>query len=311
MNIVITGGSGFLGSKLAEKFLIKGHKVTILDKKKILITKKNKILKKAKFIKSDITSEKSLKKFKIKKNSVLLHCAGQPSAAKSFQNPSDDLKKNIIGMLNIINFSKENKVDKIIFASTFNVYKENFKISELKEDSECSPKSLYAISKLSAENYLRVYATHLKLKWNILRMFNIYGPGQDPKNSFLGMISIFLNMARNKSKILVKGSLSRFRDFIYIDDVTDAWHKVALDKKNFNKIYNLGNGSKTTLKKLFASISNVLQKKLNIKELKGTPGDFMGCYSNINKIKRDLNFKPKVSLKKGLRLFNKWLDENK
>ncbi len=311
MNIVITGGNGFLGSKLAEKFYKEDHNVTIIDKKKNSINKITEQKSKIKFIKANILSQKSLSKIKIKNNSILLHCAGQPSAAMSFQKPLDDMKKNIEGMLNIIDFSKKKKIKKIIFASTFNVYQENNKIPKLKENSVCVPKSLYANSKLSAENYLKVYATHQNIKWNILRMFNIYGPGQDPKNNFLGMISIFLNMAKNQSKIQVKGSLKRFRDFIYIDDVTDAWMRVAKDKKNFNKIYNLGTGSKTSLKKLFQIISKVLNKKLVIEELKGTPGDFMGCYSDMGKIKKDLKFKTKTSLKNGIEKFNNWLNEKK
>ena len=166
---------------------------------------------------------------------------------------------------------------------------------------------MYAISKLAAENYLRVYATHLGLKWNILRMFNIYGPGQDRKNKNLGMISIFLNMAKNNPKVLVKGSLKRFRDFIYIDDVIEAWYKLALDKKNYKKIYNLGSGTKTSLKVLFDLIAKTLNKKIFIKEATGTPGDFLGCYADISQIKKDLKFKPRIKLKEGLKLFNSWL----
>lgn len=309
MNIIITGGNGFLGSKLLEKFIEDGHSITIIDKKKKSINKLPFKKFKIKFFKADITSLKSLSKIKIKKNSILLHCAGQPSAAMSFLNPVDDMKKNIEGMLNIINFARANKVHKIIFASTFNVYEENAKTPILEEKSNCLPKSLYANSKLAAENYLRVYASHLGIKWNILRMFNIYGPGQDPKNKYLGMISIFLNMAKKMTPIQVKGSLKRFRDFIYIDDVTEAWLKVAKDKKNYNKIYNLGTGKKTSLKELFFIISKVLDKKLVVKELKGTPGDFMGCYSNISRIKKDLKFKPQMSLLEGIKKFNNWLNE--
>lgn len=307
MNIIITGGNGFIGTNLAEKFSSNGHKVFLLDYKR----KSNKkiVSKKIKFQKVDITSLKSLNKVKIPINSTLLHCAGQPSAAVSFQKPYDDHKKNILGMMNIINFSKKNKVKKIIFASTFNVYKENFKFSKLKEISECDPKSLYAISKLAAENYLKVYGNYLGLKWNIVRMFNIYGPGQDKKNKNLGMISIFLNMAKNNSKVLIKGSLKRFRDFIFIDDVIDAWYKLTLDKKNYNQIYNLGSGKKITLKILLKHIEKTLNKKIFIKEEPGTPGDFLGCYADTSKIEKDLKFKPKVSLNKGLNIFNNWLDQ--
>ena len=109
MNIVITGGNGFLGSKLAEKFYKEDHNVTIIDKKKNSINKITEQKSKIKFIKANILSQKSLSKIKIKNNSILLHCAGQPSGAMSFQKPLDDMKKNIEGMLNIIDFSKKKK----------------------------------------------------------------------------------------------------------------------------------------------------------------------------------------------------------
>ena len=311
MNIIITGGSGFLGSKLAEKFLQKKHSVTVLDFKKTNYSFRKKILKKTNFLKADITSLNSLKKLKITPGSILLHCAGQPSAALSFKDPEEDLKKNILGMMNIIKFAKLKRIKKIIFASTFNVYKENFSLPKLNEKSNCDPKSLLSVSKLSAENYLKTYASHLGIKWNILRMFNVYGPGQDPNNPTLGMISIFLTMAKKNPKIIVKGSLKRFRDFIYIDDVVQAWYKLAIDKKNDNQIYNLGSGNKITLKKLFVLISHTIKKKIIVKENKGTPGDFLGCYADISKIKKDLKFSPKISLKNGLKIFNNWLDENR
>lgn len=311
MNIVITGGCGFLGHRLAEKFYQRGHDVTALDIEMSKYSFRKNILKKINYFKADITSLHSLKKIKIKPNSILLHCAGQPSAAVSFQNPYDDLKKNILGMLNILNFAKTKKVSKIIFASTFNVYMENYNSPRLNEESICVPKSLLATSKLAAENYLRIYADHLKIKWNILRMFNVYGPGQDPNNPNLGMISIFLNMAKNYPEIKVKGSTKRFRDFIYIDDVVDAWYKMAKDKKNYNKIYNLGSGKKTTLDNLFLVISKSLNKKIKIKVEKGTPGDFLGCYADISNIRKDLKFKPNVSLGNGILKFNNWLNQNK
>lgn len=309
MNIIITGGNGFLGSKLAEKFTHNGHKVIVLDINSKSFKYRKDILKKSKFIKADITSIKSLNKIKVRKKAILLHCAGQPSAALSFKNPEDDCKKNILGMINIIKFANKNKVKKIIFASTFNVYKENNHSPKLSEKSLCQPKSLLSVSKFSAENYLQVLAPHFKIKWNILRMFNVYGPGQDPKNVNLGMISIFLNMAKKDPNIRLKGSIKRFRDFIYVDDVVEAWHKLALDKKNHNKIYNLGSGTKVTLKTLFKYISKILNKKIIVKIEKGTPGDFLGCYANIKKIKNELNFIPKVKLKEGIKKFNDWLNK--
>lgn len=307
MSILITGGFGFLGSKIASYLKNKNYRIIIVDKK--IDKKKKDLFKKIKFIKADITLKSSLSKIKIPKNYTVLHFAGQPSAAQSFKNPEDDLNKNILGTFNLINWCNKNKVKKIIYASTFNVYEENFKKPMLSESDKCGSKSLYSISKLTAENYIRVYCNYLGMKWNILRMFNVYGPGQDSKNNFLGMISIFLNMAKKNSEIKVKGSLKRFRDFIYIDDVLDAWHKVINDRKHYNQIYNVGSGKKTTLKVLFKKFSSVLGKKIKIKEEKGTPGDFLGCYANISKISKDLKFKPKHNLMIGLKKFNEFLDD--
>ena len=306
MNILITGGYGFLGSEIAYFLKKKKFNIIILDKKKN--NKKKLLLNGIKFLKADITSKASLSKLKINKGFVVLHFAGQPSAAQSFKNPKDDLDKNILGTLNLIEWCKKKEVEKIIYASTFNVYEENYNKPILSESDSCKSKSLYAISKFAAENYIRVYSEHLGLKWNIMRMFNVYGPGQDSKNNFLGMISIFLNMAKKQPVINVKGSLKRFRDFIYISDVIDAWYKMIVDKKNFNKIYNIGSGKKTTLKELFNKISIVLDKKINVSEKQGTPGDFLGCYANISKIRNDLKFKPKINLEIGLKKFNEWLD---
>ena len=137
-------------------------------------------------------------------------------------------------------------------------------------------------------------------------MFNIFGPGQDPNNKSLGMINIFLNMALKDNKVSVKGSLKRFRDFVFIDDVTEAWYIASIKKNSNNSIYNIGTGKKTTILELLKIISQTINKKIEIFELKGTLGDFNGCYSNISKIKKDLNFKPKVDLKKGLKIFYKW-----
>ena len=141
-------------------------------------------------------------------------------------------------------------------------------------------------------------------------MFNIYGPGQDPTNKFLGMINIFLNMAINEPVVKIKGSLQRFRDFIFIDDVVEAWYKATISEKSNYKTYNVGTGKKTSISQLLKVISQVINKKFEVVELKGTPGDFNGCYADISKIKKDLGFNPKTDLKKGIFKFYNWTQLN-
>ena len=91
-----------------------------------------------------------------------------------------------------------------------------------------------------------------------------------------------------------------------VDDVVTAWYKVVLLKNTVNKIYNIGTGKKTSIKQLLLKIKDLLNKKTIIKELKGTPGDFNGCYASINNLKKDINFTSTVNLKKGLKLFYEW-----
>lgn len=213
--------------------------------------------------------------------------------------------------INVINFAKINKIKKIIFSSTFTVYGNNKK-EKLAETENCNPQSFYAISKYSSERYLIKLCEKFQIKWNILRFFNVYGPGQDLSRTDQGIVSIFLDLIRNKNNIDVNGSLKRFRDLIYIDDVIKALILTLKDKKNFNQIYNVGTGKKTTVKKLIQSISKLYgkEKLLKVKVTNPTPGDILGCYSDQKKIKKDLKFRANFNLSKGLKLFKDWAEQN-
>ena len=117
-------------------------------------------------------------------------------------------------------------------------------------------------------------------------------------------------MAKKNQDIVVKGSLDRFRDFIFIDDVSQAWLNLVKSNK-FNRIYNLGSGRKTTLKKLLNIIKKITSNKKKIISVSGTPGDFHGCYSDSSKIKKELKFYPKTNLMRDIKKFYQWIDENK
>lgn len=303
--IVITGGLGFIGLSLIKK-IYKKYDIIIIDNAK----KKNQH-KKLKVIRCDITNFKTLKKINIKNIYCLIHLAGQSSGPKSYEIPEEDLKLNLLSTINIVNFCKLKKIKKIIFASTFTVYGKTTS-QKISEKENCEPQSFYGLSKLSSERYLAKLAEKYKLKWNVLRFFNVYGPGQDLSRKDQGIVSIFLDLIRNNTTISVKGSLNRFRDLVHIDDVINALELIIKDKRNYNQIYNVGTGKKTTIKKLIKLISKVYKKEKNIKikVIRSTPGDMMGCYADLNKIKKDLNFSPKIGLLKGLINFKNWAEKD-
>ena len=298
MRIAITGGTGFIGKNIVRHLLLKGHEILLLTHNAKLKIKSDHF----KSVKCDITNLKTLEQISVKKIDVLLHLAAQSSGPKSFEIPEIDIKTNIFGTLNMIKWCDQNNIKRILFASSFTVYGDVFNEEKLKEDFSCKPKSVYGLSKYACENLLRIYGMSLGIEWNALRMFNVYGQGQDSNLKDQGIVNIFKDFIINGNYIPVKGSLNRFRDFIYIDDVVDAWEACLMIDKNPNQVSNLASGDKTHISELI----NVLiekfgnKKDIKIEEIGSTHGDIMGCYADISKFCKDFNFKPKHSLNEGI-----------
>ncbi len=308
MKIVITGGCGYLGSNIAKRLLSAGHEILIIEN---FSTSVRNELKDCQIVKCDITNPKELENLKATGYDVLLHLAAQSSGPKSFDIPDIDIKINILGTLNMINWCRDNDIKRILFASSFVVYGDNPNTEILSEVEACNPKSIYALSKYASEQLLKIYAEPLGIQWNALRMFNIYGPGQDLSRNDQGMVSIFLNIVRNNNYVGVQGSLDRFRDFIYIDDVVQGWELCLLNNEFPNQIYNLGSGVKTHLSSLIDSLIEAYGKtnQVKVEEVGTTPGDIMGCYADIFKISDQLGYKPKFSLEKGIEHFKEWAEK--
>ena len=295
--IIITGGFGYIGAKLANH-LKKKYEIIILEHPK---AKKPSFLKgKFKIIRTDITKIKRTVSLKAKDIYAVLHLAGQPSGPKSFFIPKEDIEKNVMGTLNIINFCANNKIKRILYASSFVVLGTQKK-NKLTEQMDCRPSSIYAMSKNYCEQMMKHYAVIKGARWNILRMFNVYGEDQNLNNPDVGLVGIFMNIIRNKNLVEVKGSLSRFRDLIHIDDVVEAWKK-CLDKDISNQIFNVASGKATKFSTLINYLIKIIKPNQKVKVIqKGmTYGDLMGTYGDISKSKKLLGFKNKIKLKEGL-----------
>lgn len=292
--ILITGVAGFIGSALAQKFLNEGYYVYGIDN--LSSGKITNIPKKVDFIEFDLSS-KGLEKKIDKKIKFVMHLAGQSSGEISFENPIDDLKKNTISTLNLINSCKNIDIKKFLYASSMSVYGDH-KLQPVKENYELKPNSCYAVGKIASEKYLSIFKD--KIPFINMRMFNVYGPGQNMSNLKQGMISIFLAQALNSKKILVKGSLNRFRDFIYIDDVVDIWYQCTLNKIS-NISLNIGSGKKTYVK----NILKILKKEFgsSYKVAKNTLGDQHGIFADISNLKKIYKNKKFVSIEEGLKKF--------
>ncbi len=296
--VLVTGGFGFIGKHLIAKLLEKNIEIIILDHPN---TKTQPGLESLEIYRFDITNKNHINSLRIKNIDAVLHLAGQSSGPKSFQEPFLDINLNILGTLNIIEFCINNNIPRLLFASSFVVYGDHLGIEKYSENLCCNPKSVYGTSKLACENLLINYAQPKGIKWNSLRMYNVYGVGQDITKSDQGIIGIFMNMMIKSNKIEVKGSLERFRDLVNIHDVVNAWD-LCLHSKAYNHIFNVGSGHKTKISQMIDSISHTIGKKnlIEIKVSEGTPGDLKGCYADLNKISSLIKYEPKIKLNDGL-----------
>ena len=198
-----------------------------------------------------------------------------------FYEPFEDFSSNLLGTINVIKLCFKTTKKRIIFTSSMSVYGNYIKaVTEL---DKCNPKSFYGLSKLSSENYIKFF-TKKKLKYTILRLFNIYGPGQNFDNKLQGMVSIYLDQALKNKRINIKGPKDRYRDFVYINDVIEILNKARIRKEAINNTFNVGSGKKTKVHELIKIISNNLNlKKNSIKYTHSTPDDTFGIYSNKSK----------------------------
>jgi UDP-glucose 4-epimerase len=171
------------------------------------------------------------------------------------------------------------------------------------ETRVCRPLSCYGVGKYASEGYLRVYQSKLPLV--ILRMFNVYGPGQDMRNLRQGMVSIFLAQALATGKIEVKGSVDRFRDMIYIDDVVEAWYRAATRVQAMGRTFNVATGVKTTVGSLLEKICAIVPGA-SFYVQGTTPGDQSGVFADVSGLGDALDLRSFTSLDVGLLKFVEW-----
>lgn len=298
MNILITGSAGFVGYKL-YKSLRKSHEVVGVDNRfnsDISDTS----------IKNISTSSKEFLSILENNNfDLIIHLAAQASGEVSFEKPEYDIDTNYKSTAFILE-SIKTKNTKLIFASSMSVYGDCDNIAF--ETDQTNPKSIYALNKLNSEKLITIYSKIYGVDAVSLRLFNIFGPGQNLENLKQGMVSIFLQQSLLSDKILVKGSLERYRDQIYIDDVIDAFMQLVMhpEKIKNHEIFNICTGVGTSVKDIINIIKEENNREYLIEVLPGTPGDQVGMIGSYKKFNDRFDWTPKFTFKTGLKEMIKW-----
>jgi len=297
--ILITGVAGFIASHLSSRFIQEGYNVIGVDD--LSNGNIDNIPEGVEFIHGDLADYRTIKKIP-KGCKKILHLAGQSSGEISFDNPVLDLEKNTVSTLNLIQYGINNKSERIVYASSMSVYG-SVVDQPVAENEACKPLTCYGVGKLAAEHYLRVYEK--QLPFVSLRMFNAYGPGQDMENLRQGMVSIFLSQALKNKNILVKGSVDRFRDLIYIDDIVEVWFRASTYPSALCQTLNVGTGVKTTVEKLLNRICTQVRNCDYYVEGQ-TQGDQSGIYADSTRLKDVLGIDRFITIDEGLARFLEW-----
>ena len=295
MNILVTGGAGFIGSHVVDTYIENHHNVVVIDD--MSRGRKEFINPKATFHQISISDSRLANIIQEERIEVINHHAAQISVSDSVKNPVKDAESNIIGTLQLLQSAVECGVDKFIFASTGGAIYGEQDYFPAREDHPQKPTSPYGLSKLSVEGYLRFYKEQYGLKTIIFRYGNVFGPRQNPSGE-AGVVAIFYNRLLKAQAPIINGDGEQTRDYIFVRDIVNA-NLLAL-KLNSSDTFNVGTGKETSVNELTNLILEVADSNIEVKGSKKNNFEQRRSCLDYKKLNRSLNWLPEVSLKEGL-----------
>jgi len=312
--ILITGGTGFIGSHLAEFFVRKKFNVTVYDKynsnNSVGWLKDSLFKNKIKIVLGDICDFGHLEKV-VQKNRFVIHLAALIGIPYSYVAPKSYIDTNVVGTFNVLEACKNHKIDRLITTSTSEVYGSGI-IFPMNENHPTNTQSPYSASKLAADNLAYSYAKSFELPLTIIRPFNVYGQRQSDR----AIIPTIIGQLLSKEKKLKLGNLHSRRDYTYVGDLCDAYYKILTVKKiNNGEIFNTGSGKyysiidiKKKIEKIVGIKKDIIIEKIRLRPKKSEVNSLL---SSTKKIKKIVNWKTKTSFESGLKKTIKWVIENK
>jgi UDP-glucose 4-epimerase len=300
MKVLVTGGAGFIGSHVVDCLVKENCAVRVLDdlsSGRLGNIQEHLTSDKVEFVKGDVRDALVVRK-SLEGIDAVVHLAALISVPGSFENPILTFDVNLFGTLNLLRSCVQKRIGKFVFVSSCAVYGDP-KILPVNENVKVNPISPYAESKLVGERYCLGFSERELLKLVVLRFFNVYGPRQG-LNEYSGVITQFIDRLKQGKPLLVYGDGSQTRDFVNVKDIANAV-LASLKTGVSNDVFNVGSGKSTSINELAKTVSELVDKNLDIHYEDPRTGDIKHSYADISKAKKFLGYEPKFSLSDGLR----------
>ncbi|MCK9409489.1 MAG: GDP-mannose 4,6-dehydratase [Bacteroidetes bacterium] len=296
MNILVTGGAGFIASNVSDAFIAAGHHVIIVDN--FSSGKQKNVNSKAKVYTMDIQDPAVENIFRDEKIEVMCHHAAQMDVRRSVSDPKFDASVNALGFLNLMEFGRNYGLKKVLFSSTGGAIYGEQDYFPADEQHPNRPLSPYGITKLLTEKYLFFYKEIYGIDHVILRYANIYGPRQNPHGE-AGVVAIFSQKMLKGEQPIINGDGKQTRDYVFVGDVVQA-NLLGLNYQGSN-IFNIGTGIETNVNQLFHHIKKLTGSNCEERHVPAKVGEQMRSVISSTKITEMLGWKPTVSLEEGLK----------
>ncbi|MBI5967761.1 MAG: NAD-dependent epimerase/dehydratase family protein [Deltaproteobacteria bacterium] len=297
MKILVSGGAGFIGSHVADRYIADGYQVIVIDN--FITGKMENLNPRAHFYQMDILDGGIEEIFVRERPEVVNHHAAQIDVRKSVQDPLFDAKTNVLGTLNLLEKSVKYRVRQFLFASSGGaIYGDQPEGAQAaSEDDSLRPISPYGVAKAAAELYLHYYRVVHGLNFVALRYGNVYGPRQDPFGE-AGVVAIFTEKLLSGGQPLINGDGLQTRDYVYVEDAAEA-NVLALNSKASGP-FNIGTGIEKNVNELFGTLLRIAGK--SVPEVHGPPkpGEQRRSVLNCSKAHAHLGWAPKFSFESGL-----------
>ena len=298
--ILVTGGAGFIGSHLVDALLEKGARVRVLDdlssgRRENLAG----VMSRIEFLEGDIRDMESCHRA-CEGAALVFHQAARGSVPRSLSDPATTIAVNVAGTANVFGAAREEKVIRVIYASSSSVYGDS-PILPKREGEEGRPLSPYAASKVMNEQLADVFAGCFGMEFVGLRYFNVYGPRQDPDGPYAAVIPRFFKACLAGDAPVIYGDGEQSRDFTHVSDAVAANLAAAeVPASASNAVYNVAGGGRTTVNELAMLVREVSGSGLVAEHVAPRPGDIPHSLADLTRVQASLGWTPRVALPEGL-----------